>query len=164
MGDDKRNKVVFVCSGNICRSPMGEALLKHAVAATDANDPVRKLEICSAGISTVDGMLPSAHSIEALAKVGIDISGYRSTAMTQKIADGAFAIFAMDSSHIDALKSRFRNLPERLFRVLDLSEKAKYKDVFDPYGGNLADYTEVRDEIVSAIPSILKYLQNETKA
>lgn len=77
-------------------------------------------------------MLPSAHSIEALAKVGIDISGYRSTAMTQKIADGAFAIFAMDSSHIDALKSRFRNLPERLFRVLDLSEKAKYKDVFDP--------------------------------
>ena len=84
--------------------------------------------------------------------------------MTQKIAAGAFAIFAMDSSHIDALKSRFRNLPERLFRVLDLSEKAKYKDVFDPYGGNLADYTEVRDEIVSAIPSILKYLQNETKA
>lgn len=109
MGDDKRNKVVFVCSGNICRSPMGEALLKHAVAATDANDPVRKLEICSAGVSTVDGMLPSAHSIEALAKVGIDISGYRSTAMTQKCADGAFAIFPRWTRRIS---TRSKPLPQ----------------------------------------------------
>ena len=102
---------------------MGEALLKHAIAATDENDPVRKLEVCSAGISTVDGMLPSAHSIEALAKVGIDINSYRSTALTQKLVDQAFAIFAMDTTHIDAMKARFDNLPKRLFRVLDMAEK-----------------------------------------
>jgi len=160
--EKKRNKVVFVCSGNICRSPMGEAMLKHAVGATAANDPVRGLEICSAGISTVDGLPPSAHSEAALARVGIDISGYRSTALTQEIVDGAFAIFAMDDSHIGAIKSRFKNLPERVFRVLDMS-KMERKTVFDPYGGNLDEYLQCRDDIATAIDGILKYLQNETK-
>lgn len=163
MKEAKRNKVIFVCSGNICRSPMGEALLKHAIAATDENDPVRKLEVCSAGISTVDGMLPSAHSIEALEKVGIDINSYRSTALTQQLVDQAFAIFAMDTTHIDAMKARFDNLPKRLFRVLDMAENAEDKNVPDPYGGNLREYLQVRDEIASAIGGILKYLQNETK-
>ena len=163
MKEAKRNKVIFVCSGNICRSPMGEALLRHAIEATDKNDPVRKLEICSAGTSTVDGILPSAHSIEALESVGIDISSLRSKSLTQKMVDEAFAIFAMDSSHIDSIKRRFNNLPERLFRVLDMAENSEEKNVPDPYGGDLPEYLEVRDSVASAIGGILRYLQNETK-
>ena len=163
MKEAKRNKVIFVCSGNICRSPMGEALLKHAIAATPKDDPVRNLEICSAGTSTADGIMPSAHSIKALEKVGIDISSYRSTALTQKLIDEAFAVFAMDFSHIDVMKSAFDNLPKRLFRVLDMADNTNRRDVPDPYGGDLPEYLEVRDDIASSISGILKYLQNETK-
>ena len=162
MKETKRNKVIFVCSGNICRSPMGEALLKHAIESTSQDDAVRQLEICSAGTSTVDGLPPSAHSTTAMQKVGIDISGYRSTALTQKLIDQAFAIFAMDQTHIDAMRYYFKNLPERTFRVLDMSDLER-KIVFDPYGGDLDEYLECRDDIVTAIDGILKYLQNETK-
>ncbi len=162
MKDTNRNKVIFVCSGNICRSPMGEALLKHAIEATDKNDPVRNLEICSAGISTVDGLPPSAHSVTAMNDVGIDIKSYRSNLLTQKMVDEAFAIFGMDDTHIDRIKLFFKNVPERTFRVLDMSDMER-KTVFDPYGGDLEEYRECRDDIVTAIAGILKYLQNETK-
>ncbi len=162
MKDSKPNKVIFVCSGNICRSPMGEGLLKHAIEATSQDDPVRKLEVCSAGTSTVDGLPPSAHSVTAMKDVGIDIEDYRSTALTQEMVDDAFAIFAMADSHIDTMRHYFKNLPERTFRVLDMSDM-KRKLVFDPYGGDLAEYRECRDDIVTAISGILKYLQNETK-
>ncbi len=162
MKESKQNKVIFVCSGNICRSPMGEALLKHAIESTPANNPVRNLEVCSAGVSTVDGLPPSANSVSAMGEVGIDISNYLSTSLTQDIIDQTYAIFAMDDTHIDAIKMRFKNLPKRMFKVLDMSDMSR-KIVFDPYGGDLQEYRECRDDIVTAIAGILKYLQNETQ-
>jgi protein-tyrosine-phosphatase len=68
----------------------------------------------------------------------------------------------MDQTHIDAMRYYFKNLPERTFRVLDMSDLDR-KVVFDPYGGDLDEYLECRDDIVTAIDGILKYLQNETK-
>ncbi len=157
----KRNKVVFLCTGNICRSPMGEALLKKAVADS-ADENLKKLEIVSAGTATVDGMPASANSVKALARIGVDISDSVSTALTQKLVDESFAIFAMARPHIDILKSRFKNIPPRVFTVMEMLKNGR-DDVADPYGGGLDEYLDARDDIASAIPAILKYLQNELK-
>ena len=130
------NKVIFLCTGNICRSPMGEALLKHAVAALPDGDPVKGLEIVSAGTSTVDGMPPSPNSVKALSQVGINI---------------------------ETVKYRYGFLPKRSMTVLEMSPIGGRKNVPDPYGGNLDEYLDVRDDIMYAIASILKYLQDEIK-
>ena len=142
---------------------MGEALLKHAIEARPKTSPVRGLEIISAGTSAVDGMPPSANSVSALVRVGIDISSYRAESLTQKMLDGCYALFAMSRSHIDEVRNFYKNPPERMFTVRQMIPDCQHPDVPVPYGGPLSEYIEVRDEIAEAIPHIVKYLEHELK-
>jgi len=142
---------------------MGEALLKHAVAALPDGDPIKDLEIVSAGTSATPGLAPSTNSVNALEKVGIDISRHRSTQLSQRLLDDCFALFAMDESHLDFASTSFDNFPKRAMTVLETVPDSDKKNIPDPYGGDMVEYLEVRDDIITAIPHILKYLKNELK-
>lgn len=69
MTEDKRYQVLFVCSGNTCRSPMAEGAANHLLPGIEAR---------SAGLATYEGMPASPHSQQAMAEIGIDISNHRS--------------------------------------------------------------------------------------
>ena len=64
--------ILFVCTGNICRSPMAEGLFRHAVKGRG------DFEVLSAGVGAIDGMPPSEYAVRALRELGIDISHQRS--------------------------------------------------------------------------------------
>ena len=89
----ERNKVIFLCTGNICRSPIGEGLLKHAISALPETDPLKKLVICSAGTSAMTGMPASQHSVDVLEKVGVDISQHKATQLNSALLEECFALF-----------------------------------------------------------------------
>ncbi|MBV15834.1 MAG: hypothetical protein CMA52_04940 [Euryarchaeota archaeon] len=86
--------ILFVCTGNICRSPMGEALLRHHLAGNGAYQPV-----ASAGTHAMDGGLATGHGIEVLADRGIDMTGHRSRHLDTGIVEGADLIVAMTRQH-----------------------------------------------------------------
>src|SRR5271168_4002767 len=89
--------IAVVCTGNICRSPMGAALLRHALAAEP--EPLRSLPVISAGVSARAGAPMTEYSATALKKVGIDASRHASRPLTQELLDQAVLVLCMTEDH-----------------------------------------------------------------
>ena len=149
--------ILIVCTGNICRSPMAEGLLKHALAGQP--EPLKSLQVLSAGVAARPGEPISENSVIALKKVGIDISGQVSQPLTQELLDNALAVFGMTESHSAIIKMRARPAPAHLHLFRDFLPPPADHEIGDPYGGPLKVYEAARDEMVEAIPSVVAYLK-----
>jgi len=152
--DLPQKEIVFVCTGNTCRSPMAEGLFRHALAGR--REPLSSLTVSSAGLAAPRGNPPSENSVLALKKVGIDISGHRSQPLSQEQMDNALAFFCMTSSHLAALAELVDPAARRVYLMRQfLSEEADL-EIPDPYGGPLSSYEACRDSMVEAVPSLLE--------
>jgi protein-tyrosine-phosphatase len=153
----KRNLIICVCTANVCRSPMAEKLLQHALEVEAP--PLRSLRVVSAGTSAFAGDGPSTHSVQVLKKVGLDLLGHRSQPLSQALLDRAFLILCMTSTHKLILESQLPEAPPPyvcLFREWLLKAPG---DIEDPYGQTLEAYEACRDSLVEAIPSIIQFLK-----
>jgi protein-tyrosine-phosphatase len=152
--------ILIVCTGNICRSPMAQGLLAHALSAQP--EPLRSLKVISAGVAAHTGEAISENSVTALKKVGIDISGLRSQGLTQDLLDKSLVVFGMTDSHRAIIRSRARPVPEHLHLFREFLPPPASPEIGDPYGGPLKLYESARDEMVEAIPSIVDFLKKLT--
>lgn len=152
--------ILVVCTGNICRSPMGQGLLTHALSAQPG--PLRDLKVISAGVAAHTGEPISENSIVALRKAGIDISHLRSQGLTQKMLDDALVVFGMTESHRSIIRARARPAPEHLYLFREFMPPPANHEIGDPYGGPLKLYESVRDEMVEAVPAIIEFLKKLT--
>ena len=89
--------ILFVCTGNVCRSPMAEALFHRAAQGRG------EFRVLSAGLGALDGQPPTPHSVEAMRELGIDISEQRSRALTAGLVREADYIFGMTRNHVDTI-------------------------------------------------------------
>jgi protein-tyrosine-phosphatase len=149
--------ILVVCTGNICRSPMAEGLLKHALSAQPG--PLQSIKVMSAGVATRPGEPVSENSVIALKKAGIDISGQRSQPVTQEMLDQALAVFGMTESHRSILQYKASPAPRHLYLFREFLAPPAEKEIGDPYGGPLKVYEACRDEMVEAIPSLIAFLK-----
>lgn len=154
--------ILVVCTANICRSPMAAALLKHALAAQ--SEPLRSLEIISAGVGGRDGDLVSANSVAALKKVGLDIAGQRSRAISEELVRGAVAVLGMTESHRAMLQFAMTPVPRNIYLFREFMPQRGHKEIGDPFGGPLKLYEATRDEMVEAIPSLVEFLKTQVAA
>ncbi|MBV8900998.1 MAG: serine hydroxymethyltransferase [Verrucomicrobia bacterium] len=146
--------VLFVCTGNICRSPMAEGLFRAMVA--DRND----LRVRSAGVSTYPGQPASGHAVQALAELGIDIGRHRSTPLDEELIQAATCIVAMTRSHLDSILYLYPEAAEKTFLLREFEDNANTLDVADPIGLGFEAYVFTREVIRRALPGILRFIDN----
>ena len=152
--------IVTVCTANICRSPMAAALLQHALRAQP--EPLKSLNVISAGVAARAGDPISANSVVALKKVGLDLAGHTSQPLTAEQVAGAVAVLCMTETHRAMIQLMFDGPADHVFLFREFLPRAAEKEIADPYGGPLPLYEACRDEMVEALPSLVKHLQTVT--
>jgi glycine hydroxymethyltransferase len=146
--------ILFVCTGNVCRSPMAEGLFRHAVGRSDA------YRVLSAGLGAADGQPPSPFAVQAMRELGIDISQQRSRALTAELVQQADYIFGMTHSHVDTVTLLYPQAADKTFLLREFDETLDpfEKDISDPIGGSYEVYLNCRDQIEQGIASLLRFL------
>ena len=142
-------KLVFVCTGNTCRSPMAEGLLRNLLPADCG------WEISSAGICAANGWPASENSVEALSEKGIDISGLTSQTLTPDRIAEADLLVTMTQGHRQAILEVAPKSEGKVFLLKSFGTAKCAADICDPIGGSLDVYRRVRDEIDAALPDLI---------
>ena len=145
--------IVFVCTGNTCRSPLAEALFKKLLSEqleTDPEElPARGFMVLSAGMAAYPGCRATPEAVEAARELGADLSKHTSRPLTAELAGQADYIIAMTRTHLMALEAShgLANEPRLLGGDAD--------DVPDPIGGDQEVYRECARRILSHLETLL---------
>jgi len=146
--------ILFICTGNVCRSPMAEGLFRKATGENG-------YRIFSAGLGAIDGQPPTPHSVMAMRELGIDISGQRSRTLTADLVRQADYILGMTHGHVDTVGLLYPAAAEKTFLLREFDETVSpyEKDIPDPIGCPYDVYVHCREQIQQGITSLLKFMQ-----
>jgi protein-tyrosine-phosphatase len=149
-------RVLLVCSGNTCRSPMAAALLHHLWGLSS---PPWRLQVNSAGISTFAGSAASEHAVQAMNRRGLDIKPHRSQSISEPILRDSDLILTMTEQQKRSIRSVWPGVSDRLFSV---GEYAGIQgDIPDPYGGPAFTYEQTASVLERLLQAVVRRIQAE---
>ncbi|MEW6725952.1 MAG: low molecular weight protein arginine phosphatase [Bacillota bacterium] len=146
-------KILFVCTGNTCRSSMAEGIARHLLGDD------REIRVLSAGVHALPNVPATPEAVEALAEEGIDISGHRAALLTRELVEEADLVLTMTAGHRRLVREA---APDQAGKVFTLAEYAGAGgDVSDPLGQPLHVYRRYAAELRRLIRLALERFREE---
>jgi protein-tyrosine-phosphatase/predicted ATP-grasp superfamily ATP-dependent carboligase len=142
----RAGRVLFVCKGNVCRSPFAEGV---------ARAHLHLVEVASAGYLPPAGRRPPEHALAAAAAAGFDLSRHRSQVLTQELAGRADVIFVFDEENYQHVVTTYPSLRKRVF-LLGIFSPADSLFIKDPWGRESETFSECYEQIAKAVASLAK--------
>ena len=136
--------ILCVCTGNVCRSPMLEALLRREFERQGLTD----FTVASAGTMTNDGMLPTEQAVTAMNEIGLDISDHTSRQVNRKIVENTDVFVALTPEHGVALAFYHGADPKKIV--------VPGGGITDPFGSPLPVYRRCRDLLLETMPQLIE--------
>lgn len=164
-------KIIFVCTGNTCRSPMAMAIFNSFASL---EPPEFGYEATSAGLAVTKDAPPSTNTVLAMKDLpGVDITKHRAHILSQTEVEEAFLVLTMTQSHKNYILSMFPGSQERVFTLknyafgmpedTDNSSGNRIQifssDIADPYGGSFWSYKLCAQEIVHTVEKLVQKLK-----
>jgi protein-tyrosine phosphatase len=138
-------RVLFVCTANICRSPVAAGLLQSMLDARDAAD----WEVASAGTWAAQTRGASQFSIDVMGDRGIDIRTHQSRMVTEEMLERADLVLCMESGHVEALRAEFPRQADKIFLLTEMVG-LRYS-ISDPYGQPREEYERMAEAVESLL-------------
>ena len=149
-------RVLFICTGNTCRSPMAKALLEKLIQQKSRQD---FYEVDSVGLFAVDGLSASQEAIEVLRHENVDLTSHQSQSIVDQIVNWADIIITMTKNHYEQLLDLYPAANDRVFTFSELAGLTE-SDVTDPYGQGQAAYQVTLQQLKQGMPRLFNYLEN----
>lgn len=152
--------ILVVCTGNICRSPMAEGVLKEAFRAHGLGH----IRIESTGTFGWDTEPPTPPAVQACKETGLDIAELRSCPINGDMVDDADLILAMEENHLETIREWFRPEGAKLRLLGDFHPEEPGMEIPDPYRKSVRHYRKVLERIRQCTDGLVRHLKEQGQA